>query len=36
VPFANPTGIAMNPKTQTVYVVNTGTNTVTQIDLSKK
>ena len=35
-PFANPTGIAMNPKTQTVYVVNTGTNTVTQIDLSKK
>ena len=35
-PFANPTGIALNPKTQTLYVVNTGTNTVTQIDLSKK
>jgi DNA-binding beta-propeller fold protein YncE len=35
-PFANPTGIAMDPKTQTVYVVNTGTSTVTQIDLSKK
>ncbi len=35
-PFSNPTGIAMNPKTQAVYVVNTGTNTVAQIDLSKK
>ncbi len=35
-PFADPTGIALNPRTQTLYVVNTGTNTVTQIDLSKK
>jgi DNA-binding beta-propeller fold protein YncE len=35
-PFADPTGIALNPKTQTVYVVNTGNNTVAQIDLSKK
>ena len=35
-PFSNPTGLAMNAKTQTLYVVNTGTNTVTQIDLSKK
>jgi tripartite motif-containing protein 71 len=34
--FSNPTGIAMNAKTQTVYVVNTGTNTVTRIDLSTK
>lgn len=35
-PFSNPTGIAMNEKTQTVYVVNTASNAVTQIDLSKK
>jgi sugar lactone lactonase YvrE len=34
--FADPTGIAMNAKTQTAYVINTGTNTVTQIDLSTK
>ncbi|HEY1250070.1 MAG TPA: NHL repeat-containing protein [Thermoanaerobaculia bacterium] len=34
--FSNPTGIAMDPKTHLVYVVNTGTNSVTRIDLSPK
>jgi len=35
-PFSNPTGIAWNEKTQAAYVVNTGTNSVTRIDLSAK